>query len=271
MTDYVSQTVTYADGTKLTYGRIDNKVIVDVAPSALPNAAFQPIPFGYAPASSFYGNFLNVSGLSGGVIPDGAYAITVDTAGLSGSTGAAVAIVTNGPYLPFRITWLADPSQYPPHAPEKYTLNPQDEQDAITAHLRATYPNIPIIEDGLMDGEYEDIEYLADSTVKPFIVLWYSQIKRNPKGRSFANYKLDSHSATVDVVVVARNGTVAREILNDVGDTLVGFKTPGGGRLFKGASLWGDSRQVIDDKNRPSRWARTDRYDFGVQATKVAP
>lgn len=193
----------------------------------------------------------------------------MDTENIS-TQGAGVGILTFGgaPFPTFATSWKAAPL-----APvvDGYTLNPQDEQDSITQFLRDTYPNIPVIEDGLLDGDYKEIKLNTDSTVKPFIVLWYSQIKRNPKGRSFHDYKLDSHSATVDVVVVARSGTLAREILNDVADKLVGFRTKNGGRMHKGAALWGDSRQVIDDKNKPERWARTDRFDFGVSAHKVGP
>lgn len=158
-----------------------------------------------------------------------------------------------------------------------YSVSPQSEQDSITAYLRAEYPHIPVIEDGLMDdqvytepgGTEVAIPTFPDGSVKPFIVLWYSDIKRSARGRSFSDYKLDSHFATVDVVVVTRSGTEGRKLTNDVNDRMIGFRADGGGRLHKGTPLWADSRQMLDDTNRPSRWARTVRYDFGVASRKI--
>lgn len=149
-----------------------------------------------------------------------------------------------------------------------YSINPQVEQDSITAFLREQYPHLTIIEDGLLDDDDDDIQ--TDETgIISFIVLWYSNAKRSPRGRSFANYKADDHYATVDVVVVSQNGTRARRLLNDIADRLVGFKAADGGRLHKGTSLWADSRQILQDQTRPTRWARTDRFDFAIASKRV--
>lgn len=150
-----------------------------------------------------------------------------------------------------------------------YSINPQEEQESIAAFLREQYPGLTVIEDGLLDDDNEAIQYDAGG-IKSFVVLWFSNTKRSPRGRSFAEYKLDDHYATVDVVVVSRSGTKARKFLNDISDRLTGFKAAGGGRLHKGAALWADSRQVVMDKERPSRWARTDRFDFAVASKKTA-
>lgn len=153
--------------------------------------------------------------------------------------------------------------------PGPYTLNPQATQQSITDALRLMYPHVVFIEDGLVDGDHDEIQYFSDGSVKPFVLLWYSQMKRNATGRSFSSYKLDSHSATLDVVAVTRKPSEGRALLNDMGDKLVGFQPENAGRMHKSASLWGDSRQVLDSADRPSRWARTDRYDFGIQASKT--
>lgn len=150
-----------------------------------------------------------------------------------------------------------------------YTLNPQPAQDSIEAFLAEEYPHIPQFPDGMVDGEYEEIKHFADGSIQPFFVLWYSDIKRSANGRSFGDYKLDSHYATVDIVVVCRNGGEARTLTNDVNDRLIGFKPTGSGRMHKGTPLWSDARQIMDDKNNPSRWARTARYDFGISHIKV--
>lgn len=161
-----------------------------------------------------------------------------------------------------------------------YTLNPQVTQQSITDGLRAMYPHVTFIEDGMVDDQYyEDpetgdllaIPTFSDGSVKPFVLVWYSQMKRGSKNHSFSSYKIDPHSATVDLVAVTRKPSEGRLLLNDIGDNLVGFKPENGGRLYKSASLWGDSRQVLDTDNRPSRWARTDRFDFGIQANRVLP
>lgn len=152
-----------------------------------------------------------------------------------------------------------------------YTLNPTTTQDSITEHIKSLYPHLSVIEDGLLDDDDEAIQYNNDGTVKTFIVLWYSDVKRSARGRSFCDYKLDSHFATVDVVVVASSGAKCRTLLNDLTDKLIGFQTDEGGRMHKSNSLWGDSRNVIDDSNRPSRWARTSRFEFGISSKKVTP
>lgn len=152
---------------------------------------------------------------------------------------------------------------------DAYSINPQEEQESIAAFLREQYPGLTVIEDGLLDDDNSAIQY-SDAGIKSFVVLWFSNTKRSQKGRSFADYKLDDHYATVDVVVVSSDGTKARRFLNDISDRLTGFKAANGGRLHKGSSLWSDSRQVVMDKERPSRWARTDRFDFGIASKKTA-
>jgi hypothetical protein len=149
-----------------------------------------------------------------------------------------------------------------------YVLNPQGAQDSIGEKLREEYPHIPVIEDGLIDGEYDAIERFADGTIKPFILLWFSTARRSG-GRSFQNEKLDGYIAGVDVVVVARNGAEARRLINDIADRLIGWKPENGGGIVKGSGIWSQSRAMLDSNNRPSRWAATDRFEFGIQANKT--
>ncbi len=149
-----------------------------------------------------------------------------------------------------------------------YTLNPQAAQDSIVAKLQAEYPHIPVIQDGLIDGDYAEIEKFANGEIKPFIILWFTTARRG-NAKSFQNEKLDQHRAGVDVVVVARNGSEARKLLNDIGDKLIGWKPENAGGIVKGAGIWFQSRAMLDSNNRPSRWAATDRFDFGIQANKT--
>lgn len=148
-----------------------------------------------------------------------------------------------------------------------YSVNPQIEQDSITAYLRAQYPGMSFIEDGLPGDDNDAITY-GDEGLNTFVLLWYSNIKPGRK-KSFAGHKLDSYYATVDVSVIARSGTRARRVLNDITDRLIGFQTDEGGKLSQGAPLFADSRQVKQEANRPERWMRTTRFDFGVASKKT--
>lgn len=149
-----------------------------------------------------------------------------------------------------------------------YSINPQVEQDSIVAYLRAQYPNMAIIEDGLPADNNTAITYSADG-VNTFVILWFSNPKRGKKA-GFGGQKLDSYFATVDVAVIARDGTRARKVLNEITDRLIDFKAAEGGRLSQGTALFSDARQVKQEENRPERWMRTNRFDFGIASRKVA-
>jgi hypothetical protein len=150
-----------------------------------------------------------------------------------------------------------------------YILNPQSAQDSIAEKIREEYPHIPVIEDGIIDGEYDEIEKFPNGDIKPFIILWFSSARRANTGRSFQSHKLDQHRAGVDVVVVSRNGREARVLLNDITDRLVGWKPDNASGMIKGTAIWTQSRPMIEANDRPSRWAATDRFDFGIQTNKT--
>lgn len=149
-----------------------------------------------------------------------------------------------------------------------YSVNPTQEQDSITEFLRSEYPNMAIIPDGLPDDDYDEITYNAQGEMNTFVVLWYSNIKPG-RAKGFGGRKLDSYFATVDVVVVARDGDRARVVLNDITDRLIDFKAEGGGRLTQGKPLFSDARNLRRDTTRPARWIRTSRFDFGVASKKT--
>lgn len=148
-----------------------------------------------------------------------------------------------------------------------YSINPQDEQDSIVAYLREQYPNMAIIEDGLPADDNAAITYSAEG-VNTFMLLWFSNPKPGRK-KGFAGRKLDSYVGTLDVAVIARDGTRARKVLNNVTDRLIDFKPAGGGRLTQGTALFADARQVKQEANRPERWMRTNRFDFGIASKKT--
>lgn len=151
-----------------------------------------------------------------------------------------------------------------------YSINPQIEQDSITEYLKEQYPTMAIIEDGLPSDDNESITYdEATGQVNTFVILWFSNPKKGKKA-GFGGQKLDTYFATVDVAVVARSGTRARRVLNDITDRLIDFKVAEGGRMSQGTPLFGDARQVKQEANRPERWLRTNRFDFGI-ASKRTP
>lgn len=149
-----------------------------------------------------------------------------------------------------------------------YSINPQVEQDSIVAYLKAQYPNMAIIEDGLPADDDDSITENTEGEINTFVLLWFSNPKKGKKA-GFGGQKLDSYFATVDVAVIARDGTRARKVLNDITDRLIDFKAAEGGRLSQGTALFGDARQVKQEANRPERWMRTNRFDFGIASKKT--
>jgi hypothetical protein len=150
-----------------------------------------------------------------------------------------------------------------------YNINPQKSQDSVAEMLREEYPHIPVIEDGLLDDDNGKIKTYDDGSVKPFIVLWFQTPRRLTSGRSFAGARLDQRVASADIVVVARSGTEARRVMNDIIDRLIGFKPYGSGVVVESdRQLWRDSRK-IDTANRPSRWAIPYSVEWGIFSKKT--
>ena len=155
----------------------------------------------------------------------------------------------------------------------EYVVDPTPAQRSITAYLREKYPHVPVIPDGMIDAENGDstpveerLKFHPDGTVKPFMVLRFGSARRSDRGRSMAFEKLDAHESSVIVAVVSRNGTECRELLNHVGNTLIGWKPENAGGIVKGKQIWEPSIATIDNQNKPQRWASSDRFHFGIQA-----
>lgn len=140
-----------------------------------------------------------------------------------------------------------------------YQLDLQEIQDTITAYFEDTFVQ-PVFEDALVDDETLPL---------PSIVIWYRDLRRGPRGRSFAGTRLDSYKSGFDVVVLAKTGKQARQILNYVGDTIIGHKFLNTGEVVKTQAIWESSRAVLDSANKPSRFAATSRFEFGVFANRV--
>lgn len=156
-----------------------------------------------------------------------------------------------------------------------YSINPQEEQDSLTAHLRATYPNVRIFTGGVPDEDFIDPKVpgsgvqVVDGQIREFMILWYSNAKKGRK-QGFGGKKLDSYYATVDIAVIGPTDDRARRLMNIVSDELVDFKVAGGGRVDTGTPLYADGRQVKQESTKPARWMRTNRFNFGI-ASKHTP
>jgi hypothetical protein len=150
-----------------------------------------------------------------------------------------------------------------------YSINPQSAQDDIAAHLRAMYPHVPVIEDGLLDDETSTIQRYANGSIKPFIVIWFETPRRTNGGRSVATTRLDQRKAAADLVVVAKSGPEARRLANDLYDKIIGFKPIHSSIIVESErQLWSGSRQ-IDSASKPSRWAMPISVEWGAFAQKT--
>lgn len=101
-------------------------------------------------------------------------------------------------------------------------------QDEITAHIETTFPNYEIIEDEVLDDE--SIARLQNKT-KPFIVLRWSGLSRNPSNASFAGVRHDEYISDFDIIAIAPSPRIARQLLNYFMDRLIGHKLSNGYQL----------------------------------------
>lgn len=149
-----------------------------------------------------------------------------------------------------------------------YSTNPSVEQQSIVDYIKTEFPHIPVITGGLPDQDNDTIQPV-DDVIPTFVILWFSNVKKGKK-QSFAGNKLGSHYATVDVAVIASNDDRARRFINELSDRLEDFKPAEGGRMSIGTPLFGDGRQIRQEAGKPSRWMRTNRFDFGVASKRIA-
>ena len=153
---------------------------------------------------------------------------------------------------------------------DTYTVSPQDSQDSVTDMLRAKFPLIPFIPDGLPEGEHSEIKLNADGSVRPFVVIWFHAARRTKSGRSFSTTRLASRRTGCDIVAVANSGSEARRILNGVSDFLVDKKPVRSGRITDSdAPLWENARPM-DMANRPARFLATSTFTWGMNNQKIA-
>lgn len=151
-----------------------------------------------------------------------------------------------------------------------YTLDLTPIQASIVAQL-VTVSGLTVIPDGLMDEDSDRIPRDAAGRVGPFLLVWFRSLNRSNNGDSFGGTRMDGYRSGFDLVSVAQDGQTARENLNMVADAMIGWKPVNSGQIVKLRSLFEGSRAVLDSASKPSRYAATDRYDFGVFAKRSTP
>lgn len=145
-----------------------------------------------------------------------------------------------------------------------YDLDLQTIQDSVFSWFVSNFPHQNVYQDALVDDQTLNYD------PKPAIILWFRDMRRSPRGRSFGGTRMDSYRSGFDVVVVAKTGKQARQVLNYVNNQVVGKKFTNTGETVKTQSIWETSRAVLDSANKPSRFAATSRFEYGVFAKRVA-
>lgn len=151
-----------------------------------------------------------------------------------------------------------------------YSLALSPIEADIVSHFETTF-DAQVIVDGFLDTD--DVPKYPDSTVQPFIVLWFRGIRRSGSRRgtrAFAGPRLDAYTAGFDAVCVANNGSDARTLMNYVTDQIVGWKPDNAGQVNTDGSLWNSSRPIINSESKPTRWAATQGFAYGVFQVRTA-
>lgn len=145
-------------------------------------------------------------------------------------------------------------------------FNTIEVQDAITAEIERVLPNHEVIEDGILD----DANLLRDvnNLLVPYVIARYGPLRRKYLGYSIAGSRHDDYYSTVDIMVVAPKGRMAREGLMILTDALIGWKPDGTSEMI----IEGGSSDfvVMSNEARPSAFVASVRFRFGVNQGNVS-
>ena len=140
-----------------------------------------------------------------------------------------------------------------------------DIQDAIEAEITRVMPNTPIYPDSPLDEQ--GLVRTAEGQLVPYIAPQYGSIRRSATGRSIASTRWDEYYSVVDVCCVAPAGRMARQMLDIVGDTLIGFKPLNSDEMtIEGLP---DNFVLINNAGRPSAFVASVRFKFAVNGSNV--
>lgn len=141
-------------------------------------------------------------------------------------------------------------------------------QEAITAKVKALYPDYEVLEDTLDD----DSVLVRDSNGKmePFIILRYGPLMPKRRGKSFRGARYDEYYGTVDVMAIAPKGNIARRLSSAVTIDLIDWKPDGISPL----TLQDDGGMfaafvVSSNEARPTRSIASERLRFNVNTNNI--
>ena len=141
-------------------------------------------------------------------------------------------------------------------------------QEAITAQVKALYPDYEVIEDTLEDDRVltRDI----NGKMPAYIVLRYGPMLPKRRGKSFAGPRFDEYYATVDVMAVASKGNIARQLSNAACVDLIGWKPDGVSPM----TIQDDGGMfaafvVSSNEARPTRSIASERMRFNVNTNNI--
>lgn len=141
-------------------------------------------------------------------------------------------------------------------------------QDAITAHVRALYPDNDVIEDTL-----DDDDILTRDTrgkAPEYIILRYGPMMPKRRGKGFGGVLQDEYYGTVDIMAIASKGNIARKLCTAVMVDLLSFRPDGNAPM----SLQDDGGMfaafvVSSNEVRPTRSIASQRLRFNVNNVNV--
>jgi hypothetical protein len=141
-------------------------------------------------------------------------------------------------------------------------------QDAIVEKVKLLLPNTVILEDTIPD----DYQFPRDLNGKavPYVVLRFGPMLVKYRGRALAGARYDEYMATVDVMAVAPNGRMARQVCAIATDGLLGFQpdgtSPMGLRDDGGSAV---QFVVASNEARPTQMIASVRMQYTINARNV--
>lgn len=150
-----------------------------------------------------------------------------------------------------------------------YGLNLPLYQDNITAKVKGLYsPQFEVIEDTLADDQaiYRDFH----GQMPAYLILRYGPMLPKRRGRTYAGVKHDEYYATVDVMAVAAQAKIARQLCAAATNDLLGWAPDGASPM----SIQDDGGMfaafaVSSNEVRPTRSVVSQRLRFNVNNVDV--
>lgn len=137
--------------------------------------------------------------------------------------------------------------------------------DAITAHVKALLPLTPVEEDTMPDEHQPPVD--ANMQLIPYVILRYGPLRKSPGPGGMASIRQADYYGTIDVMTVAPVGRMAREMLDIVQDSLLGFDAGGGGEMHLDGAA--SNFVVTSNEARPTQMVCMTRMRFMANGRNV--